>query len=267
MTTIPADVALGSSQADSAAVEAVHEHHAALAGRLDHLVEAVVTAPDADASAAATRRLHEFCTGELLPHALGEEESIYAVGTRYEQARLLVEAMIAEHRAIQSLVHTLGSAPDPARATATAGALATLFAVHRAKEDDLLVPLVAADPGVSLADVVDELHHAQDAHRPTPAAVPAQEESHGCGSGHACGCGESDEGVPELDVRNVPHAIRHATVFGAFDAVRPGASLVLVAPHNPLPLLHQLSERAGGGLEVRYLDEGPEAWRLLLTRV
>ena len=36
---------------------------------------------------------------------------------------------------------------------------------------------------------------------------------------HACGCGCSDEGVPTLDVTVIPHAIRHATVFGAFSAI------------------------------------------------
>jgi uncharacterized protein (DUF2249 family) len=80
-----------------------------------------------------------------------------------------------------------------------------------------------------------------------------------------CGCGCTDEGVPALDVTVIPHAIRHAAVFGAFDAIPPGGSMDLVAPHNPLPLLAQLSERHGG-LGVEYLVEGPDAWTLRLTR-
>jgi uncharacterized protein (DUF2249 family) len=67
-------------------------------------------------------------------------------------------------------------------------------------------------------------------------------------------------------VRAVPHAIRHATVFGAFDAIPAGGSMVLVAPHDPIPLLSQLTARAGGKLDVSYTERGPEAWRLLLTR-
>ncbi|WP_425490361.1 DUF2249 domain-containing protein [Nocardioides daedukensis] len=82
-----------------------------------------------------------------------------------------------------------------------------------------------------------------------------------------CGCGERDVSAhPELDARAVPHAIRHATVFGALDAVRPGRSMVLVAPHDPLPLLRQLEGRQPGVFEVDYLQRGPDAWRLLLTR-
>ena len=80
-----------------------------------------------------------------------------------------------------------------------------------------------------------------------------------------CTCGHHDEEDIVLDVRAIPHAIRHATVFGAFGAIPAGGSLVLVAPHNPLPLLAQLAERAE--IEVEYLVEGPQEWRLRVTRV
>ena len=82
---------------------------------------------------------------------------------------------------------------------------------------------------------------------------------------HQCGCGEEDHGVPELDVRAIPHAIRHATVFGAFGAIPAGGSLILVAPHDPKPLLAQIADREGP-VTVTYLDEGPDAWRLRITR-
>ncbi|UNX54593.1 DUF2249 domain-containing protein [Georgenia sp. TF02-10] len=80
-----------------------------------------------------------------------------------------------------------------------------------------------------------------------------------------CTCGQ-DAGIPVLDVRPVPHAIRHATVFGALGAIAPGFALDLVAPHNPLPLLAQIEQREPGAFTVEYLEEGPEAWRLRLTR-
>lgn len=92
---------------------------------------------------------------------------------------------------------------------------------------------------------------------PTP--IPVQDVS-------GCGCGEHDEGAPELDVRAVPHKIRHATVFGALEAIPSGGTLILVAPHDPLPLLRQIEARDPGAIEVSYLDEGPEAWRLRLHR-
>ena len=54
-------------------------------------------------------------------------------------------------------------------------------------------------------------------------------------------------------------------MFGAWSAIPTGGSLVLVAPHDPKPLLAQLAER-DGPVTVTYLDEGADAWRLRLTR-
>ena len=73
-------------------------------------------------------------------------------------------------------------------------------------------------------------------------------------------------GLPELDARAIPHAIRHGSVFGALAAVRPGGAMVLVAPHDPLPLLAQIADREGDAVEISYLQRGPDAWRLKLAR-
>lgn len=80
-----------------------------------------------------------------------------------------------------------------------------------------------------------------------------------------CGCGH-DAAAPELDVRQIPHAIRHGAVFGALSAIGSGQSLILVAPHDPKPLLAQIAERENGAFAVNYLTEGPEEWRLELKR-
>lgn len=82
----------------------------------------------------------------------------------------------------------------------------------------------------------------------------------------SCGCGEHDHDTPELDVRQVPHRIRHATVFGALSAIGPGEAMILTAPHDPKPLLAQIDQREGGTIEVTYLQEGPQAWQLRLQR-
>jgi uncharacterized protein (DUF2249 family) len=81
-----------------------------------------------------------------------------------------------------------------------------------------------------------------------------------------CTCGEQDEELPELDVQTIPHAIRHAAIFGAIDALKPSAALIISATHNPLPLLSQLQARHGDAYATRYLDDGPERWRILIRR-
>ena len=42
--------------------------------------------------------------------------------------------------------------------------------------------------------------------------------------------------------------------------------MVLVAPHDPLPLLEQLGQRSPGLFSIDYLERGPEAWRVRFVR-
>lgn len=81
-----------------------------------------------------------------------------------------------------------------------------------------------------------------------------------------CSCGEVDDDTPVLDARVIPHAIRHAAIMGALDSLGSGAALVLVAPHDPQPLLAQARARYPEGLGVDYLRQGPDAWHIRLQR-
>lgn len=130
------------------------------------------------------------------------------------------------------------------------------------RENDLILPLLARDEGISLSHLLEEMHEGLTAATPetTPGQQPSSHHHHGCG------CYEVDEEVPELDARLVPHAIRHATIFAALDAVPSGRRMVLVAPHDPLPLLAQIEQRDPGAFAVEYLQRGPEAWCLQFVR-
>jgi uncharacterized protein (DUF2249 family)/iron-sulfur cluster repair protein YtfE (RIC family) len=260
------DVVIASTAADAAAATAVEQHHAQLAGSLALRVEGLVAAaanrnePVADR---ARLELVDWCRAELVPHALAEEKAMYPLAQARAEGRLLVDGMLGEHAVITGLVEEVGRTTDPVRAAAAARALQTLFESHLAKENELVVPLLVAAPDVSLADVLGGMHELLGGHED---GATGSAEQPGCG-GHTCSCGEVDgAGFPELDARAVPHAIRHATIFGALDAVRPGDGIVLVAPHDPLPLLAQIEQRAPGAFEVEYLERGPEAWRLTFVR-
>jgi uncharacterized protein (DUF2249 family) len=88
-------------------------------------------------------------------------------------------------------------------------------------------------------------------------------------SSHAasCTCGEVDEDLPEMDVQSIPHAIRHAAIFGAVNALRPRAALIISANHNPIPLLTQLEARYGDAYTASYLEKGPERWRIVIRNM
>ncbi|NBM20482.1 DUF2249 domain-containing protein [Streptomyces sp. GC420] len=258
---------IASDPEDAAAVEAVEAHHTHLAGELAGRVTMLVNATEGASGTAERIRadLVGFCERELLPHAAAEESTLYPAAQATTEGRLLVEAMLAEHRTLTGLVGSLRTAERPVRAAADARALQVLFEEHLLKENTLVLPLLAALPEVSVAGLLAGMHDLLGGGEHSHAAAGEEGRKEG-GCGGACGCGGSDDAdVPVLDVREVPHALRHATVFGALDAVPQGRAMVLVAPHDPLPLLAQIEQRAPGAFSVEYLERGPEAWRLQLT--
>jgi uncharacterized protein (DUF2249 family)/iron-sulfur cluster repair protein YtfE (RIC family) len=260
-------VVVATSAADAEAVEAVKSHHAQLAGALAVQVEALLDAAvrgDVPGAGAASDALVRWCRGELVPHALAEEQAMYPPAHEDPAARMLVDAMLAEHRDLVALVAAVEQATSPVRAAANAQALASLFDSHLVKENEQILPLLALSSQVHLADVLAGMHELLGGQDHGEGAEAVGEG--GCGG--QCGCGQQDRAgvLPELDARAVPHAIRHATIFGALDSVAPGGGLVLVAPHDPLPLLAQLEQRSPGLFSVDYLERGPEAWRIRLIR-
>jgi uncharacterized protein (DUF2249 family)/iron-sulfur cluster repair protein YtfE (RIC family) len=258
-------VVVATSAADAQAVEAVKDHHAQLAGALDVQVEALLATAargDLPGAAAASEALVRWCQAELVPHALAEESAMYPKAHEDPRARLLVDAMVAEHRDLRALVEAVEHASDPVRAAANAQALQSLFSSHLVKENEQILPLLAQSSEVSLADVLGGMHELLGGHDQGVSAETRAAGEGGCGG--QCGCGEQDRAsaLPELDARAVPHAIRHATILGALDSLTPGGGMVLVAPHDPLPLLQQIESRSPGRFSVDYLERGPEAWRI-----
>lgn len=83
---------------------------------------------------------------------------------------------------------------------------------------------------------------------------------------HSCGCGDHDQDLPELDARAIPHAIRHGAILGALGQLGVGGAMILAAPHDPQPLLRQIDQQFNGTVEISYVEQGPEVWRLKMVR-
>ncbi|MFU8841184.1 MAG: DUF2249 domain-containing protein, partial [Nitriliruptoraceae bacterium] len=209
-----------------------------------------------------------WCRGELLPHAEAEEAVLYRAALGVSALEPLVRAMSHEHALLGELVTRLATADDAPAALVHSGATTTLFEAHVAKENDLLLPAMVAAPDVSVAQLLaemDALPALRGADRAAVAATPRQQPAE-ASHGHTCGCHDEASVAPELDARVIPHAIRHATIFGALGAVAPASQLILVAPHDPLPLLRQIEQRWPAAFDIEYLERGPDAWRLRFTR-
>jgi hypothetical protein len=143
---------------DQEAATAIRAHHDQLAGEIRNRVTAL-----GDAVAAglphedAWRSVVEYLDGELLPHAHAEEEALYPAGDR-EPTALLVRSMRDEHRTIVAHVERLRAAEGGMDAAVTAAVVLALFESHLVKENDLLVPALAVDPGVDLAALLEGMH-------------------------------------------------------------------------------------------------------------
>lgn len=149
------------SPQDRAAAAAVVNHHTQLADALNRHTEALLALAESGHRPEAEqvrRQLLDYLHSELMPHAHAEEEKLYPAAADQPGGKLLVDGMLIEHRGILALIDELESAPSPVRAAAVARALAAVFGVHLAKENDLIVPLVAGSPDASLADLLKGMH-------------------------------------------------------------------------------------------------------------
>lgn len=70
-----------------------------------------------------------------------------------------------------------------------------------------------------------------------------------------------------LDVRPIPPRQKHPTIFSTFDALEVGDHFVLVNDHDPVPLKHQFNFEREGQMQWEYLEQGPDVWRVKITKV
>lgn len=78
--------------------------------------------------------------------------------------------------------------------------------------------------------------------------------------------GREKGGEQQLDVRELAPAQRHESIFARYDALRSGASFVLVNDHDPKPLRYQFEAEHPGEFIWDYLEVGPEVWRVRIGK-
>ena len=72
--------------------------------------------------------------------------------------------------------------------------------------------------------------------------------------------------MTQIDVRTIPPRDRHPLIFTTFDKLQPGESFELINDHAPKPLYYQFLHERPDLFEWAYLEEGPEVWRVRITR-
>ena len=74
---------------------------------------------------------------------------------------------------------------------------------------------------------------------------------------HDCSHTISQDMRYPFDARGVAKRFRHAAIFGALDSLHPGETMLFCNDHDLLPLLAQLSQRYGNGIEINYVAREP----------
>lgn len=69
-----------------------------------------------------------------------------------------------------------------------------------------------------------------------------------------------------IDVRQIAPRERHPRIFQTFDQLPVGGSFVLANDHDPRPLHYQFSAERQGAFEWLYLEQGPDLWRVRITK-
>lgn len=72
--------------------------------------------------------------------------------------------------------------------------------------------------------------------------------------------------MKELNVTTIAPRDRHPLIFKTFDALKKDEFLILVNDHDPKPLYYSFLHEREGQFGWDYLAEGPEEWKVKITR-
>ena len=236
--------------------DAIAAHHRELTGKLSERVT-LLEEGTADGDA-----LVSFLKTELMPHAAGEEQHLYPVmdGLVRDHGKATT-TMTIDHEYIENMVRQIEEQTQAVRAAKTdderarqrvrlvrvASQLDAILRMHVDKEERAYLPLFEQYlPADEQQRILNEMHETADAH-------------HGDEAEHAT--------AAELDVRPLPPARRHALIFETFDALPAGRAFTLINDHDPKPLYYQLNAERQGQLVWKYLEEGPQEWRVSIGKV
>jgi uncharacterized protein (DUF2249 family)/hemerythrin-like domain-containing protein len=232
--------------------DAFRHHHRQLAQEMAQQVAALTGGNEESDPAPLVR----FLRHELLPHAAGEERSLYpAVEPLLKAHGMATATMRMDHRAIERHIRSLEDAAARLRSSPKAGhaeprrdlarlvwQLQALFEVHLEKEEQVYLPLLEQ-------------------------YVPEAEQQHILAQMHEVPPERAPEGAEAtLDVRPVPPARRHPLILNTFEGLRRGQAFMLVNDHDPKPLYYQFQAEQSGKFTWTYLEQGPEVWRVRIGR-
>lgn len=219
---------------------AIRRVHQRLRSRLAALAALAAPEPAGAGSGPAPAGEAGHCAEQVRRYLVATDEALYAPAAGAAETRLLVRALRTASAACDRLIDALSTAPDAVCAATAARSLEAVLAVRFAIEQSVLLPALAALPGIDAAGLVADLETLLEGGRLEQPAV--------------------------VDVREVPHGRRHPRIFARFARLAPGEAFILVNNHDPKPLCREFEAAHAGAFTWDYLESGPEQWRVRIGR-
>lgn len=69
-----------------------------------------------------------------------------------------------------------------------------------------------------------------------------------------------------VDAREYKPIDKHRVIFETFDSLKKGEKMELINDHDPKPLNYQFLAERENKFIWEYLEEGPEVWRVSITK-
>ncbi|MDD2446234.1 MAG: DUF2249 domain-containing protein [Tissierellia bacterium] len=69
-----------------------------------------------------------------------------------------------------------------------------------------------------------------------------------------------------VDARDYKPNDKHIVIFETFDSLGKGEKMELINDHDPKPLYYQFQAERQGFFNWEYIEEGPEVWRVAITK-
>lgn len=69
-----------------------------------------------------------------------------------------------------------------------------------------------------------------------------------------------------INVPDYPPREKHPAIFNAFDEIVSGETMQIVNDHDPRPLLYQFMMERPEQFTWEYLEEGPEVWKVVISK-
>ncbi|MFC9464119.1 DUF2249 domain-containing protein [Streptomyces coelicoflavus] len=200
---------------------------------LEGLTAPAGSEPAAETGTAFAGRLRDLLTAT--------DQTLYAAASGAAETRLLVRALRTAADAIGRHADSLTAATDGGEHSGAVRVLEGMLTVHVGMERAVLLPALAALPGVDLSALVGDFTTVLEGGRLEDPAI--------------------------VDVREIPHGQRHPRIFTRFARLAAEESFVLVNNHDPKPLRREFEATHPGRFTWEYVESGPERWQVRITRV